>query len=149
MREKKSPARECRAVTDGETLETFPKSKSEISTQALRVELHDSDVAEAFGYRVTSSSPVLSLCRDLLDDGCGEHEPLECWRGDMRCLSIRSIGEAARLHIGGDGIGFRPIPEPVRGSPIDQIAPAATTPLAPEPPSAPAPDSPPSSRRAA
>jgi hypothetical protein len=33
--------------------------------------------------------------------------PLEAWRGDVLCLRVRSIGEAAGLEINPRGTGFR------------------------------------------
>src|SRR5262249_7771635 len=112
------------------------RNPSKAGRNVIVAELYGSDTASAFGYTVTSSSPVLSLCANLVEDGCGAHEALEAWRGPILCLSVRSIGEAAGLKIGGDGAGFRPMPEPDSAPPMRFGG-------------SPAPDSPPSSRRAA
>jgi hypothetical protein len=73
----------------------------------IRCELSGSDTAEALGHIVTSSSPVLALCRDLAEaDGCFLHAPLAAFRGPILCLWVRSIGEAARLEVNPHGTGF-------------------------------------------
>jgi hypothetical protein len=53
-----------------------------------------------------SSTPVLRLCRLLFAAGHDPATPLEAWRGDVLCLRIRSIGEAAGLEINPKGNGF-------------------------------------------
>jgi len=53
-----------------------------------------------------SGSPVLVLCRKLVEAGHDPAAPLEACRGDVLCLRVRSIGEAAQLEIGGNGVGF-------------------------------------------
>jgi hypothetical protein len=72
---------------------------------------------------------VLALCRDLLDAGALPAERLEAWRGPVLCLQIRSLGEAAMLEVGGDGVGFRPVGQPgpapsmrFGGSPYEEAA---------------------------
>jgi hypothetical protein len=74
----------------------------------IRAELTgDSDCA-ALRMTVTAAVPVLALCRKLIEAGHDPALPLEAWRGDVLCLRVRSIGEAADMEIRGDGIGFRP-----------------------------------------
>src|SRR5262249_44641404 len=86
--------------------------------EIIRADLCGDDVCTAYGYSVRSSSPVLALCRDLIAAGHDPHEPLEAYRGDVLALRVRSIGEAARLSIAGDGVGFRRVREPVGVSPV-------------------------------
>ncbi len=50
---------------------------------------------------VKSPSPVLALCRKLIEVGYASSMPLQVYRGDILCLSIRSIGEAALLEVHG------------------------------------------------
>jgi hypothetical protein len=95
-------------------------SNSSSSKSAIRVELAGSDRASACGLVAVSTSPVLLLCRMLVDSGVNPVMPLQAWRGPVLCLRVRSIGEGTRLQAGGDGIGFRPLPEPDTGSPMHQ-----------------------------
>lgn len=46
-----------------------------------------------------SSAPVLALCRKLIEAGFDPAEPLDAYRGDVLCLSVRSIGDGAKLVI--------------------------------------------------
>src|SRR5215468_10788995 len=59
---------------------------------AIRAELIDSDRCSALGMTERSAAPVLAT-------------PLEAWRGDVLCLRVRSIGEAAQFSIEDDRHG--------------------------------------------
>lgn len=72
----------------------------------IRCELIDSDSASALGIEIHSSAPILALCRKLLEVGHDPGLPMECWRGDVLCLHVRSIGEAAGLRVNTKGTGF-------------------------------------------
>jgi hypothetical protein len=61
----------------------------------------------AEGIYVTSPSPILALCRALIEIGIDQALPLVAVRGQTVCLKIRSIGEGARLEINAYGTGFR------------------------------------------
>jgi hypothetical protein len=80
--------------------------------QAIRAELRGDDICDARGITVRSSSPVLVLCRKLVQAGHDPATPLEAYRGDTLCLRVRSIGEGARLQINSQGRGFEPYQEP-------------------------------------
>ena len=73
----------------------------------IKAELIGDSTALACGHVVVSSSPLLGLCRKLVDAGHDPQTPLEAYRGDTLCLTVRSIGEAAGLEISGNGVGFR------------------------------------------
>jgi hypothetical protein len=88
--------------------------------------LTGSDTATAEGISVTGPSPVLALCRKLIDAGYDPALPLVAYRGGTLALRIRSIGEAARLEIRGDGVGFRPSAKMGAAPPIAPNAPART-----------------------
>jgi hypothetical protein len=93
---------------------------------AIVTRLVGSDIATALGLTAQSSSPVLLLCRRLVDAG---HDPatlMHAYRGDTLALIVRSIGDAARLEIRGDGVGFRPSPKMGAASPIAPNASART-----------------------
>jgi hypothetical protein len=75
--------------------------------KVIRAELRGSDEASACGVAVRGSSPVVALCRQLVAAGYDPTTPLEAYRGDMHCLHVRSIGEAAEVEIAAHGVGFR------------------------------------------
>jgi hypothetical protein len=93
---------------------------------AIHAVLTGSDTASAEGITVTSPSPILSLCRQLITRGYDPNLPLIAARGQTVCLKIRSIGEAARLRVGGHGVGFEGGSECGAAPPITPSAPART-----------------------
>lgn len=70
----------------------------------LRAEL-TGDTCSAAGLRASGHAPVLALARMLIDAGHNPATPLEVFRGDMLCLTVRAIGEAARLAVEDDRYG--------------------------------------------
>jgi hypothetical protein len=74
----------------------------------IRAELTGSDTCSAFGIVVKSDTPILGLCRKLVDAGHDPATPLNAYRGATLCLRVRSIGEAAGLRIATNSIG-RPV----------------------------------------
>jgi hypothetical protein len=73
----------------------------------IRAVLIDHNRCEALGIAVCDAAPVLTLCRKLVAAGYDPELPLHAYRGNILALRVRTIGEAAQLSIGGDGIGFR------------------------------------------
>ncbi len=71
----------------------------------LRAEI-TGNACTAGGITVRSSSPVLALCRRLIEVGHDPAQPLHAYRGDVLALRVRSIGAGARLAVSGGGIGF-------------------------------------------
>ena len=92
----------------------------------IRATLSGDDIVTALGITAQSSSPVILLCRRLLDAGHDPALPLVAVRGQTVCLKIRSIAEAAALEINAYGTGFRPRRGADAGSPAAPIAPART-----------------------
>jgi len=82
--------------------ETFPFRNG----NALHADLIGGDMATALDITANSSSPVISLCKKLIEAGFDPTSPLECWRGDVLCVRIRSIGETAEFEINSHGSGF-------------------------------------------
>ena len=77
-------------------------------TNAIRAELSSDTYATALGLNIQSPSPVLTLCRQLIESGTyGSSIPLDAYRGTTLCLRVRSIGEAAELEANSEGTGFR------------------------------------------
>ena len=76
-----------------------------MSPLQIRAYLTGATTCAAAGISVTNSTPVLSLCRRLLEAG---HEPatrLDVYRGATLALTVRSIGEAAQLIVKTAGNG--------------------------------------------
>jgi len=74
----------------------------------ISVTLTGSDTAAALGITVRSSSPLLCLCRALLDAGADLDQPLHAFRGDVLALTIRTLADGARLEVNQHGTGFTP-----------------------------------------
>jgi hypothetical protein len=93
--------------------------------EIIRAEIVGSDyVCEGI-----KASGLSGLCRELIGAGYDPAIRLEAFRGEMLCLTARSIGEAAGLAIAGTGAGFcrmgraSPVsdpPRPVGGQPSGQ-----------------------------
>jgi hypothetical protein len=99
----------------------------------VRSELTGDDTCSALGFTAKSFSPVLALCRQLVEAGHDPSMPLEAWRGDVLCLRVRSIGEAAGLEINPRGTGFRRASAAGTASPMRLTEGAATAPRATRP----------------
>jgi hypothetical protein len=71
----------------------------------IRAELSSDTIAGVVGSTIVinSGSPVLALCRKLIQAGCPSSADLECYRGETLALHVRSIGEAAKLQVDGAG----------------------------------------------
>ena len=82
--------------------------KKSVMRNTIRAELSSDSYATALGITVKSPSPVLALCRKLIEAGHDPNAPLEACRGDTLCLRVRSIGEAATLRMDTDKTG-RPV----------------------------------------
>jgi hypothetical protein len=73
------------------------------------------DKIECGGHRVQSYTPVFALCRKLIEAGFDSNRPMHAYRGDALCLTVRSLGEGAKLTVGDDSTGrprFRPYRDP-------------------------------------
>ena len=72
-----------------------PLARSKCSAQPRRARdpiiaaIIGSDNVAALGITVRSSSPLLCLCRVLLDAGADPDQPLHAFRGDALALTIR------------------------------------------------------------
>jgi hypothetical protein len=82
---------------------------------SIRAELSGPDTCSALGIVAKSDTPVLALCRQLIDAGQDPATPLEAYRGDMLCLLVRSIGQAAELRVESSRTG-RPVFRRARGT---------------------------------
>jgi hypothetical protein len=65
----------------------------------IRAEITGLTRAAAAGLNVTGHSPVLKLCRALIQAGHDPATPLEAYRGATLSIRMRSIGEAAALTV--------------------------------------------------
>jgi hypothetical protein len=84
----------------------------------IRAELFGADESRAAGITVRSLSPVLSLCRALIEAGHDPAARVEVYRGNTLSLTVRSIGEGANLQINSHGTGFEPLTEQTGGGSI-------------------------------
>jgi hypothetical protein len=94
---------------------------------AVRVELLGGNRATALGVEVRGPSPVLALCRALVEAGQDPTTPLLVYRSNALALKVRSIGEGARLTVKDNHIG-KPVFRRWRHSPESG---AAAPPIAP------------------
>ena len=99
---------------------SIPAPRHTESPAVIRAELIGSDTATALGNKVRAYAPVLALCRKLVAAGHDPATPLAAYRGNVLCLRVRSIGEAAALDVKSEGIGFKPYRGPRAASPMRQ-----------------------------
>jgi hypothetical protein len=89
--------------------------------QVSRAELIGSDTCTACGITVWSTTPVLSICRRLVEAGHDGNQPLHVYRGDVLALTVASVADGARLEINAKGTGFIRLRAVRTASPIRQI----------------------------
>lgn len=75
-------------------------------SNTIRAELTGDASASAAEIVVRNPSPVLALCRRLVAAGHDPDSGLEAYRSETLCLTVRSIGVAARLRVGAQGRSF-------------------------------------------
>jgi hypothetical protein len=85
--------------------------------EPICADLIGSDQCRAAGTTAHGPSPVLALCRELVAAKVDPDRPLHVYRGDMLCLVVHSIGEAAHLDINSKGTGFVRCRQAVRIAP--------------------------------
>jgi hypothetical protein len=96
---------------------TLPKSpKQEVRT--LRGDLIGCDLIVVDRLSVCSDTPILDACRKLVELGVNPRIDLHCFRNGRLAVTVRSIGEGARLEINGNGIGFTVRRRVVTASPV-------------------------------
>ena len=83
--------------------------------------LSSDTIATSCGISVNSGSPELALCRKLDEAGHDPSTSLQAYRGDVLCLRVRSIGEAAGLRVATAGTGFICPRGPTSGLPVSLI----------------------------
>jgi hypothetical protein len=99
-------ARRASEFVDEQQVSGPEDNPSQVPQQAIRADLIGTGTCIALGLAINSSSPVLALCHALLESG---HDPaiaLEAYRGDVLCLRVRSIGDAAAVEVNARGTGF-------------------------------------------
>jgi hypothetical protein len=75
---------------------TFHRNFAQASIHATLIGSHH---CEAEGISACGASPVVALCRKLLAAGIDPTRPLLAYRGEVLCLTVRSIGEGARFTV--------------------------------------------------
>jgi len=83
----------------------------------IRAQLYGSEtiVVPGLSISITDRTPVLSLCRRLVSEG-HEDTSLTAYRGDVPCIHVRSIREAAGLTVKDNSSGT-PSLRPIRWEP--------------------------------
>jgi hypothetical protein len=89
--------------------------------QDSRAELIGSDICTARGITVRSTTPVLSICRRLIEAGYDADQALHVHRGDVLALTVASIAQGASLEINAKGTGFVRLRAVRTASPVRQI----------------------------
>jgi hypothetical protein len=84
---------------------TTPSPAPATSGAAIAAELTGSDRCTAIGITARGHAPVLALCRRLIEAGIDPDQPLRVYRGDTLALTVRSIGEGARLTVQDNRLG--------------------------------------------
>jgi hypothetical protein len=101
-----------------------------MSKTTITATLIGSNRAIALGIEAHGFSPVLALCRALIEAGYDPTTPLHVYRGDTLALKVRSIGEGAKLAVEDNSVGT-----PVFRRRRDRVASSgAATPVAPTAP---------------
>jgi len=75
-------------------------------SNAIIAHLSSDSYCSALGLTVRSASPILALCRKLIEVSTyAPDTPLDAYRADTLCLRVRSIGEAVGLTVASAGNG--------------------------------------------
>ena len=107
-------------VSDWKT-ERVPHKPIANQNQGRRAELIGSNICTACGIRVRSTTPVLSICRRLIEAGYDADQALQVYRGDVLALTVVSIAQGACLEINAKGTGFIRLRAVRTASPVRQI----------------------------
>jgi|SRR5262245_52791296 len=109
-------------VSDGDVhagkLNASENTHSTPTNQVLCGCLTGSGTCSAAGVTVTGYTPVLELCRRLVEAGHDPATPMHVYRGATLALIVRSIGEASRLEINGKGTDFQRRRDVGTGAPV-------------------------------
>lgn len=76
--------------------------------QVIRADLFGSHHCHcpALGLYTCADAPILEMCRRLVASGANPEAQLDCYRDGTLALTVRTVGEGARLKINGRGDGF-------------------------------------------
>lgn len=91
----------------------------------IRAEISSDTIATSCGIEIKSPSPVLSLCRRLIAEGCDPVTPMQAFRGDTSCLTVRSLEVAAMLEVNSEANGFRARKMPGPATPVRLTQPSS------------------------
>jgi hypothetical protein len=83
----------------------IPHTRPHAQSSTIRALLIGSNRCDGDGFTGLGGAPVLALCRVLIEAGYDPHRSLHVCRGDVLCLTVRSIGEVARLTVKTAGKG--------------------------------------------
>ena len=77
----------------------------EINRQPIRAELIGASCCVVDSHTTRGPSPILAMCRQLIEAGFDPQLPLEAYRGEVLCIRVRSIGRGAQFTIEDDASG--------------------------------------------
>lgn len=119
---------EARSFFDTAQRQGISKLPNPKAQDTITATLAGSNTCTAAGMSASGSTPVLDLCRKLIEAGFDHRLPLHAYRRDVLCLTVRSIGEGAALAVNGKGTGFMRYREAVGiAPPIAPLDEQATT----------------------
>jgi hypothetical protein len=81
------------------------KSRLPKTQSVIRAELIGLRHLHALGIIARGRAPVLAVCRAPVTSGYDTRRPLHAYRGDVLCLTVRSIGAGAGLTVADDRLG--------------------------------------------
>jgi len=82
-----------------------------MTSPVIIAKLINDDVAQAGDIVARSRTPVFALCRALLAAGANPNSKLECFRGSVLALTVKTIGIGAKLTIKeNDWVGPKVVP---------------------------------------
>jgi hypothetical protein len=90
--------------------------------RTITAHLAGTDTCTALDITAEGGTPVLALCRKLIEAGHHPTARLNVYRGETLALRIRSIGQAAQLRVGGQGVGSERASECGAAPPMRQPA---------------------------
>jgi hypothetical protein len=75
------------------------ETEAQVELKPVKVYLVGMREAEADGFCASGDTPILSLCRRLIDAGYDPQCPVHVHRGDALAMTISSLGYGARLRV--------------------------------------------------
>lgn len=75
------------------------EAESQVELKPVKVYLVGMREAEADGFCASGETPILNLCRQLIEAGYDADRAVYVYRGDALAMTISSLGYGARLRV--------------------------------------------------